>query len=272
ALECTFFHCCLNSRGRRNAQMSVKTLWRIGSVLAVAILEIAAVASIGHAAAGDLDTSFHGDGIRQVSLSSDLETDCCQGTWATLLQPDGKIVVAGQYAGDPSSFPLGGASILFRLKRDGTFDHTFGDKGRTLVDLGDPGRLDFSPVFDAALDSSGRIVTVGVYRQGFFVARYTPHGQLDSTFNDDGMVFTNFGGREGASGVVVQPDGKVVAVGFARGHQDFDYRLAVVRYTARGRRDPTFDGDGKEIVDVPAAFGRSESVAEIGRASCRERG
>jgi uncharacterized delta-60 repeat protein len=177
------------------------------------------------------------------------------------MQPNDALVVAGQYPGDPNDLPEGGGSIVLRLHPGGALDQSFGTGGKAIVDFGDPANLDFSPVFDMALKPNGKIVTVGQFQQDFLVARYTTDGHLDPTFNHDGVLQTNFGGREGASRLAIQPNGKIVVVGWARGRSDFDYRLAVARYTPRGYRDPTFDGDGKAILDVPAIFGRAESVA-----------
>jgi hypothetical protein len=49
------------------------------------------------------------------------------------------------------------------------------------------------------------------------VVRYTADLQLDSTFGIDGSVLIDFfGARDGAAGVAVQADGKIIAAGFTR--------------------------------------------------------
>ena len=50
----------------------------------------------------------------------------------------------------------------------------------------------------------------------FALARYNPNGSLDTSFSGDGKQTTDFGGSDGASGVALQGDGKIVAVGDRR--------------------------------------------------------
>jgi uncharacterized delta-60 repeat protein len=71
-------------------------------------------------------------------------------------------------------------------------------------------------------------------------------GDLDPTFSGDGKVLTDFGLDDGANGVAIQADGKIVAAGFRR-NQASDFALA--RYNPDGSLDPTFDGDGKVLTD-----------------------
>ena len=49
----------------------------------------------------------------------------------------------------------------------------------------------------------------------FTLARLNRNGVLDATFGDQGRVRTSFGDLNGgANGAVLQPDGRIVAVGF----------------------------------------------------------
>lgn len=77
------------------------------------------------------------------------------------------------------------------------------------------------------------------------------HGDLDQMFGQAGVVTTDLRAtaREEILAVAVQPDGSVVAGGFAASGSGV--RALIVRYTARGRLDKTFDRDGG-VVD---AFG-----------------
>ena len=81
-----------------------------------------------------------------------------------------------------------------------------------------------------------------------------PNG-LDSTFGDHGKVTTDFGGLpDSATAMVIQPDGKIVAVGDADSQEPgppfsaLDF--AVARYRPDGRLDETFGGDGTVTTDV----------------------
>src|SRR5919108_6407679 len=76
------------------------------------------------------------------------------------------------------------------------------------------------------------------------VAHALVAGDLDPTFSEDGK-FTDpvgEGARPGGEfrSMALQPDGKIVAAGFASNGVDL-----VVRINPDGTLDPTFDGDGK---------------------------
>ena len=102
-----------------------------------------------------------------------------------------------------------------------------------------------------ALQGDGKIVVVGTSATGsggdFALARYNPNGSLDTSFSGDGKQTTDFGGvGDGATGVALQADGKIVAVGSSRsGGGDF----ALARYNPNGSLDTSFSGDGKQTTD-----------------------
>jgi hypothetical protein len=54
-------------------------------------------------------------------------------------------------------------------------------------------------------------------------------GSLDTSFSADGRGRTNFGNADGATGVALQADGKIVAVGVAGGSPT-GYDFALARY------------------------------------------
>src|SRR6266508_2960252 len=80
-------------------------------------------------------------------------------------------------------------------------------------------------------------------------------GALDTSFDGDGKVTTDFGGLDEALGVAIQPDGKIVAAGTNGG----DFALA--RYNRDGSLDTSFDGDGKVTTDFGAPFDLALGVA-----------
>jgi uncharacterized delta-60 repeat protein len=87
-------------------------------------------------------------------------------------------------------------------------------------------------------------------------AKSGPAGRLDRSFSRDGKALTDFGSQEDwANDVAVQRDGKTVAVGIATPGGDgpdpaADHMFAVARYTARGRLDSRFGGDGRATVNL----------------------
>lgn len=83
-------------------------------------------------------------------------------------------------------------------------------------------------------------------------------GDLDTTFNNDGIALTDVGGRfDIGEAIAVQDDGKIVVAGSSR--VGVNTVIAVVRYNPDGTLDTDFDFDG--IVTTPllgqddAAFG-----------------
>ena len=161
-----------------------------------------------------------------------------------LIQPDGRIVLAGTAQQSPQST----RPALVRLQPDGTLDPAFGTGGRAAIDLHVPSRP-YVGGSGAALLPDGRLVVVGVARnpdlesgQAFSVA-VTPAGTVDTEFDGlDGVVLPPFSETvQGAGPVVVQPGGKVLAA-FTLGADDSTQTsLGLVRYLTGPTVDLTLD-------------------------------
>src|SRR5207249_4615994 len=131
-----------------------------------------------------------------------------------------------------------------RYNTDGSLDGTFGDNGRardSFPVLGDLAGL--------ALQADGKIVVTGYSYQGvtsydFFLARYNAVGTLDTSFDGDGWLTTDFdNSSDFALSVAVQADGNIVAAGYSyQGSTGYDFALA--RYDSSGALDTGFDSDG----------------------------
>src|SRR3954451_2109691 len=183
---------------------------------------------------GSLDPSFSGNGRQRTDFGS---RDRANGV---AIQADGKIVVVGASgAGD---------FALARYNPDGTLDRSFSGNGRQRTGFGSRDRAN-----GVAIQADGKIVAVGVAGGGatgdeFALARYNPNGSLDRSFSGDGKQTTNVGfGNDEAEAVVLQADGKVVAVGGSTFDEFGDFALA--RYNPNGSLDPSFSGDGKQTTD-----------------------
>jgi uncharacterized delta-60 repeat protein len=161
---------------------------------------------------GSLDTSFSGDGMQRTAIGDDAQAN------GVALQGDGKIVAAGAAGFDHFA--------LARYNADGSLDTSFSGDGQLTTDVGGPAN-------GVALQGDGKIVAAG-YSFGaasddFALARYNPDGSLDTSFSGDGQQTTNFGGFDRANGVVLQGDGKIVAVGSSVG-ADRTSDFALARY------------------------------------------
>jgi uncharacterized delta-60 repeat protein len=165
---------------------------------------------------GSLDSSFDGDGAATVVFSRDARAH------ALRLQEDGSILVGGIIQNGSSS-----DAAVARLTANGSLDVSFGTGGRVLTDFG--GRNFGSAL---VLQDDGRIVVAGADDTqpyyDFVAARYEPDGRPDVTFGNDGRLLTEFGGNSWINAVAVQPDGRIVAAGYARAGSGADF--ALVRY------------------------------------------
>lgn len=201
---------------------------------------------------GSLDPTFDGDGK---------VTTLIRGTsdraFALAIQPDGKIVVAGE----ASTFPGDYDFALVRYMPDGSLDPSFDGDGRLVSVIGpEQDRINAVTLY------GDKIIVAGFARIGsnnaFAVARYNADGSPDTTFNTSGKVFPSIGTGDGAYGVAIQegngtflqPDRLVVAGGAFLGGSNV---FAVVRFNLDGSLDTTFDADGKATAAITSQnFGR----------------
>ncbi|MGI8426663.1 MAG: Calx-beta domain-containing protein [Actinomycetota bacterium] len=174
---------------------------------------------------------------------------------AIAIQPgDGKVVGAGVLSdGAWPSFSGQGDSnlMLIRYTSQGSVDPGFGDDGLVLKKFD---QFDDSMPEAVAVQPDGKIVVAGrandrndYYDSEPALVRYDANGALDKGFGDGGRVVTpesRFipGFREGAGydDMVVQPDGKILAVG----HTDLTWdpdRVILARYNPDGSLDAGFN-------------------------------
>ena len=196
---------------------------------------------------GSLDTSFGNGGI--------VTTTFPEGSYASdvALQSDGKIIAAGTVFVDFDPGEMSDTDFaLARYNPDGTPDATFGSGGQISTDF--LGHED--DAFSVLIQPDGKIVAVGSANDpatfyDFAAARYLSNGTIDTTFGVAGKVHTDFGDQnfDRARSAALQPDGRIVAAGFAISHGGGVQNFAVARYTSSGVLDTTFSRDGKTQID-----------------------
>jgi uncharacterized delta-60 repeat protein len=201
----------------------------------------------GFGTGGRVTTDF---GLREQGFSY------AQG-YSLAVQPDGKLVVAGQ-AYISRGFDGGFDAALARYNSNGTLDTTFGNGGKVTTDLG--GRNDW--LTSVAVLPDGRIVAAGqadVARgAGFALARYNGDGTLDTSFGTGGTVTTDFFLDEQgfslaqSSTLAVLPDERIVVGGRAYNVSNEGFHYALARYNLDGTLDGSFGAGGK----VTDSFGR----------------
>ena len=72
-------------------------------------------------------------------------------------------------------------------------------------------------------------------------------GSLDASFGNGGIVLTDFfGSNDNANALLIQPDGKIVAVGWGLDPSNASgLGFGLARYNTDGSLDPTFGSGGK---------------------------
>ena len=214
---------------------------------------------------GSPDSSFGTNGVVRTRIGTSSEA------WAIALQGDGKIVVAGSSSGpngnamtlvryNPSGAldPTFGASgvatarasqatavvvqsdgrivaagnadrrlAVVRFQHDGRLDASFGSGGLTTV-----GNGGLEIAWDLALQSNGQIVVAGGDTTAFTLVRLGASGELDPFFADGGISRVSLGFWSEARGVAIDPDGRIVAAGFAFGTGETHFAVARFRVTS----------------------------------------
>ena len=195
---------------------------------------------------GSLDLGF-GNGGKVDSGTPTIESVI----YDVSLSSDGRIVAAGR--------GHNGTTIL-RYNPDGSADVTFGTNGMVITDLGG---YDAASAVDTQPD--GKIVAIISANVGsfshFVVARYSTDGSLDPSFGEGGIVTTLINiknaGEDALDGLI-QPDGKIVAVGTSR---TGTYPIAAVRYDSDGSLDTTFNSTGIVLTSIGNGSHAGQAVA-----------
>jgi uncharacterized delta-60 repeat protein len=167
---------------------------------------------------GSVDTSFGTDGSVVVAIGA-LDDTC----YAVCLQPDGKIVAAGETMSRATSGVQTGSPVLVRLTAQGSLDQAFGSGGKVVATSAQDSRA-----WGLALQADGKMVTAGFsFNEGFALLRYNSDGSPDMTFGTGGKATSNAGDLAAAWAIAIQNDGKILSAGFSStGRKDF----AVARF------------------------------------------
>ena len=198
---------------------------------------------------GGLDSTFGAGGTVTTSISSAGGDD--EHVWALALQPDGKVVAAGEAVTATGGFDV----ALARLNPDGTLDTSFGTGGKVTTAIGPGTRRDNA--FQVGVVDHGKIVVAGFAEMGpgaggrnFMLARYNPDGTLDGGFGTGGIVITRVAPGDNrdnvdTNGMVIDPAGRIVVAGAANmGPGAGGFNFALARYNSDGSLDSSFGGDG----------------------------
>ena len=181
---------------------------------------------------GSLDTSFGTDGVVITTLHGLVKPQF------EIQLSDSKLLVVGR-----SSNGVNNDIALARYNVDGSLDANFNGDGIVNTDLGgdDQG-------FGVAVQSGGKILVAGESNGNIALLRYNGDGSLDTSFAGNGKVIEDLGGSDGASGLVVLPDGKILVSGSS------NTDVVLLRFNADGTLDSTFSGNGKVTANIGGDF------------------
>ena len=224
-------------------------------------LPLAALPLTLFGAAGDLDTTFGGDGI--------VTTSGTNIAFSLALQNGGKIIAAGLVNNDFGAV---------RYHDDGTIDTSFnGGIVTTSISSNE------DDAYSVSIDSDGKILLAGVSNiqiqysasldekivplvnsegagSNFALVRYNSNGTLDASFGSSGIVETDFGyGDDAILDHMIYSDGKIMAVGDAYTGSDTDFALA--RYNSDGSLDTSFGTSGKVTTSMGYSFDTAYRVS-----------
>ncbi len=188
--------------------------------------------------AGDLDLSFGVDGNVITDLGNGY--DLCTGL---VIQPDQKVVIGGiAQGGDGYSHPT-----LIRMNTDGTLDNTFGNAGVASTDalVG----ASYGTSDPLIIQPDGKLLFAFMkFQEGersMAVIRFNSDGSIDSTFGVDGvasvLVFEYY---DYVTSVVLQPDGKILVVGYGHYFSGNSFKMCAVRFNDDGSLDESFADNG----------------------------
>ncbi len=191
---------------------------------------------------GSPDTSFGTNGAVLIPVAQFGNDDAN----ALAIDSSGRIVLAG----NTNTGSQSGDFAFARINSNGSIDTNFGTNGTATVDFDD-----FDEAFDVIVQANGAIVGVGyaIHRADststFALARLTSSGAIDSSFDSDGKVITNFGAAQDvANSAVIQSDGRIIAIG--QGGQPNQSMFALARYNSNGSLDQTFGTGGLVLTDI----------------------
>jgi uncharacterized delta-60 repeat protein len=200
---------------------------------------------------GSLDPTFSGDGIAYLGfpIFGGYEARAYAGS---VIQADNKVVTAGYVK---KFLPPDGSTEVFgilRFNADGTLDESFGNSGEVTLNLGQS-----EQGTALAIQPDGKILFAGIcdYYPYFesILMRFNSNGTLDSTFNNTGILRSRVGIGEGIADIIIQPDGKIVTVGWTatNGVPNEHFHALISRRNPDGSLDSSFNNTGRSTVSFP---------------------
>lgn len=207
---------------------------------------------------GSPDLSFGTDGYVRLPNSDGFYA------YSSELQPDGKVLIAGQAFRDQPGFDM----FVTRVHPNGSLDTAFGNNGNFLLDLTVGKEWSTEVVHSLRFLSDGKIFIGGIrsFRPASapanhvssVVARLNSDGTLDNSFGSAGIKMVLYGYSNFLSNVQmsIQADGKIL-FGISSTVQvsgPTAYSTRVMRFLPNGDLDPSFAKNGIAEISTESSF------------------
>ena len=188
---------------------------------------------------GSLDPTFGSAGVT-ITPAGELAA-----AFAVAIQPDGRIVVAGQVHFNTIAYD---DWLILRYNTDGSLDNTFGSGGMINTDFG---TFDFA--YAVQIQPDDKIIVAGRANDQFGVARYDPDGSLDASFAEGGKtIIEPFRDPAWANSIALTSGGQIVVAGYAFSPTD-EEAFGLVMFKPKGALAKTFGHTG-EVIAPPFQF------------------
>ena len=254
-----------------------KVITEIGSmrddVRSIAIQPDGKIMAAGYYQKGDTHNlaivQYNSDGIYDTGYRIQLKNrENVMNTIA--LQPDNKIVIGGYVGSGYMSGEGHREFALFRYNPNGILDDSFGYRGIVITNSGNKENV----INAIAIQPDGMILVAGYTGDGnssdITLVRYNDDGRLDTAFLGTGAtVIKNFSGNNinAATDMAIQPDGKIVVVGYI-GYDGVEksrtvrYRnFALLRFNPEGILDNDFGSNGMATAPISGIENIATAVA-----------
>ena len=201
---------------------------------------------------GTLNLSFGNNGIAFNDFNNKNNI-----SYASVIQPDGKILLAGRTSNYDVSWPT-----LMRYDAEGDLDPSFGSNGiKAFIPVNAKEYIE-----GMILQPDGKILAIG-YRNAndttrMQLFRLNPDGSFDNTFYGTGHRTIEFGLAYETFGydLALQDDGKILAVGLAM-DMNQHVQSAICRINADGSMDESFGFNGIVIMDFGNMHNYTNNIA-----------
>jgi uncharacterized delta-60 repeat protein len=205
---------------------------------------------------GSSDTTFGNAGISYVSLRPSSNSELAR---ALVIQPDGKIIVAGRATNDAG---------VIRLNANGSLDTSFAETGKAVISL-----FGFSTtIYGTSLQSDGKILLTGNGYLGdaetsegvMGVVRLNTDGSLDRSFGTNGAVLIKIGETNDGLfySAIQRSNGKIVVSGYKTDAITGPNYIAV-QLNENGSKDTSFGTAGEVL--IPGGTGRAATLLSDGK-------